>query len=89
MERLYTAALCLALSGALTTSASAGTPYNQLIVFGASFEDSGQFPDIDFVSLAAPTRARVVLSAEMSGTLWRGEAAIIALKPGEPWSPAP
>ena len=31
-------------------SAHAGLPFDQLIVFGASYEDIGQFPDIDFVA---------------------------------------
>jgi outer membrane lipase/esterase len=43
-------ATCAAFSGPV----AADIPFDQLIVFGASYEDIGQFPDIDFVSLAAP-----------------------------------
>ncbi len=40
--------------GAVALQAQAGTPYDQMIAFGASFEDVGQFPDVDFVSVAFP-----------------------------------
>ena len=39
-------ALALALS--VAPGASAGLPFDQMIVFGASYDDAGQFPDPDF-----------------------------------------
>ena len=39
-------ALTLALS--VAPGASAGLPFDQMIVFGASYDDAGQFPDPDF-----------------------------------------
>jgi outer membrane lipase/esterase len=45
---MFTIGLC----GALAMNASAGTPFDQMIVFGASYEDNGQFPDIDFPAVA-------------------------------------
>jgi outer membrane lipase/esterase len=47
--------LSLAVCAAVSTTAAAGVPFDQMITFGASSEDIGQFPDIDFLSLAAPT----------------------------------
>jgi outer membrane lipase/esterase len=44
---LHAADLC----GALSAPAIAGTPFNQMIVFGGSYEDAGQFPDIDFFAV--------------------------------------
>ena len=46
--------LSLALCAATSTTATAGVPFDQMIAFGASYEDNGQFPDIDFFSLAFP-----------------------------------
>jgi outer membrane lipase/esterase len=39
----------------LAVSAHAGLPFDQLIVFGASYEDVGQFPDYDFVAATFPS----------------------------------
>jgi len=40
----------LAGMGLLALQAQTGLPFDQMIVFGASYEDIGQFPDIDFVA---------------------------------------
>jgi len=44
-----------AVTGALALQVQAGLPFDQMIAFGASYEDVGQFPDIDFVSVAYPS----------------------------------
>ena len=41
--------------GLLALPAYAELPFDQLIVFGASYEDVGQFPDYDFVAEAFPS----------------------------------
>lgn len=46
--------LPLAFCTVLAQPALSGVPFDQMIVFGASYEDNGQFPDIDFLSVAAP-----------------------------------
>jgi outer membrane lipase/esterase len=51
MPKLYRSMLALSLCGALSAPAIAGTPFNQMIVFGGSYEDAGQFPDIDFFAV--------------------------------------
>ena len=48
MKQIYKPLFYIGLIGALALQANAGTPFNQMIVFGASYEDNGQFPDIDF-----------------------------------------
>lgn len=52
---MYTAkktVLSLAVCACVSTAAAADVPFNQIIGFGASFEDVGQFPDFDFAALA-------------------------------------
>ena len=50
----YAGVAVFAATGALALPASAGLPFGQLIVFGASYEDVGQFPDYDVVAEALP-----------------------------------
>jgi len=45
MRRIIAAALAVSALGA--ASASAGVPFDQFIAFGASYDDSGQFPDLE------------------------------------------
>ena len=47
-ETLLSTAICCLLA----TPAAAGVPFRQMLVFGASYEDSGQYPDIDFPAAA-------------------------------------
>ncbi len=47
-------ALLLAVAAAIPGPAAADAPFNQLLTFGVSYEDIGQFPDIDFVSEFLP-----------------------------------
>ena len=54
MLRSRRSALPMAICAALAGPASAGVPFDQLIGFGVSFEDVGQFPDIDFVGEFLP-----------------------------------
>jgi len=45
MRRIIAAALAASALGA--SGASAGVPFDQFIAFGASYDDSGQFPDLE------------------------------------------
>ena len=42
-----TLAAAIAAAGILSVQALAGVPFDQFIGFGASYDDSGQFPDLD------------------------------------------
>lgn len=44
------AALSLVLVTSVTTPVLADVPFDQMVVFGVSYEDIGQFPDYDFVA---------------------------------------
>ena len=45
-------------------------------------------PDTWTFTLHAPAQTTITLSPEMVGTLWAGEAAVLATEPGQPWSGA-
>ncbi len=47
MRALPKSLIMFCFLGGIAVNASADAPYNQMIVFGASFEDNGQFPDLD------------------------------------------
>lgn len=49
---IHNAAWSLIASAALAAPASAAVPVDQMIVFGVSYDDVGQFPDIDFLAVA-------------------------------------
>lgn len=50
MTKLRRSALSTVAVSLLSTAALADVPYDQMIAFGVSYEDIGQFPDIDFVA---------------------------------------
>ena len=48
MRAIHKSLIMFCFLGGIAVNAGADAPYNQMIVFGASFEDNGQFPDLDF-----------------------------------------